>query len=128
MTATTNVSHKEVATSFLRLAASGKVREAYQRYVASDFRHHNPFFRGDAESLMNGMEENAAKNPNKTLEVKHALEDGDLVAVHSHVRMKPDDRGVALVHIFRFQNDRVVELWDLGQPVLENSPNHNGMF
>ena len=123
-----SVSRKEVALSFLRLAASGKVREAYQKHVAPGFRHHNPYFRGDAESLMIGMEENAAKNPNKVLEVQHAIEEGDFVAVHSRLRMKPGEPGVALVHIFKFQGDRIVELWDLGQPVPENSPNENGMF
>ena len=56
------------------------------------------------------------------------LEDGDLVAVHSRVRQKPGDLGAAVVHIFRFQGDRIVELWDMGQSVPENSPNENGMF
>ena len=121
-------SHKEVALSFLRIAASGKVREAYQKYVAPGFRHHNPYFRGDAESLMIGMEENAAKNPNKVLEVQRAIEEGDLVAVHSRVRMKPGEPGLAVVHVFKFQGDRIAELWDLGQLVPENSPNENGMF
>jgi len=122
------ISRKEVAQSFLRLAASGKVREAYQKHVAPGFRHHNPYFRGDAESLMKGMEENAAKNPNKVLQIQRALEEDDLVAVHSRVRQKPDDLGAAVVHIFKFQGDRIVELWDLGQPVTENSLNENGMF
>lgn len=121
-------SHKEAATSFLQLVAAGKVGEAYQCYIDPTFRHHNPFFQGDADSLRIGMEENAAKNPDKVLEVKHVLEDGDLVAVHSRVRQNPDDRGAAVVHIFRFQGDRVVELWDMGQLVPENSPNENGMF
>jgi len=119
---------KEAAVDFLRLAASANVREAYGKYAAPNFRHHNPYFKGDAESLMLGMEENAAKNPQKTLEVHHALRDGDLVAVHSHVRMNPNDRGTGLVHIFRFQGDRIAELWDLAQPVPEESPNENGMF
>ena len=122
------ISRKEVAQSFLRLAASGKVREAHQKHVAPGFRHHNPYFRGDAESLMKGMEENAAKNPNKVLQIQRAVEEDDLVAVHSRVRQKPDDLGAAVVHIFKFQGDRIVELWDLGQPVTENSLNENGMF
>lgn len=113
---------------FLRLVASGKVREAYRRYVGSEFRHHNAFFPGDAESLMAAMEENAAMNPDKVLEVQRALQDGDLVAVHSHVRQHPGDRGAAVVHIFRFQGDRIAELWDVGQAVPESSPNELGMF
>jgi len=118
---------KEIAITFLKLAASGRVREAYEK-VAPDFRHHNPYFRGDAESLSKGMAENAAKFPDKVLEVLRVLEDGDLVAVHSRVRLHPGERGIALVHIFRFRNDAIVELWDLGQPVPEDSPNEYGMF
>lgn len=110
------------------MAASGNIREAYRRHVGADFRHHNPNFRGDAASLMAAMEENAAKNPDKRLEIKRALEEGDLVAIFSRVRQKPADTGGAVVHIFRFQGDRIVELWDVGQPVPEKSPNENGMF
>lgn len=123
-----NTSRKEKAVSFLQLVASGNVREAYQKYIGSGFRHHNPYFRGDAESLMLAMEENAGKNPNKIFEVKLTLEEGDIVAVHSHVKQNQDDLGGAVVHIFRFQNDLIVELWDVGQPIPEDSPNENGMF
>ena len=128
MSRTVAVNHKEVATEFLRLAASGNVRDAYSRYIAPDFKHHNPYFPGDAHSLMTAMEENAAQNPHKVLEVQHTLEDGNLVAVHAKVMMNPVDRGAALVHIFRFEGDQIAELWDMGQPVPENSPNQYGMF
>jgi len=47
-------SNKDVAVSFLKLAASGKVREAYSKFVGDGFRHHNPFFEGSAESLRAG--------------------------------------------------------------------------
>ena len=50
-----------------------------------------------------------------------------VVAVHSHVRQKPDDLGAAVVHIFRFENGRIVELWDLGQEAPAQSPNQYGM-
>ena len=119
---------KAAAADFLRLAASAHVREAYRQYVAPNFRHHNAYFKGDAESLMLGMEENAKQNPQKSLEIVHALADGDLVAIHSHVRMNPNDRGVALVHIFRFEGDKIAELWDIAQPVPAESANQFGMF
>lgn len=50
------------------------------------------------------------------------------VAVHSRVRMNRDHPGVAVVHIFRFEDDRIAELWDIGQPAPESSPNSPGMF
>jgi predicted SnoaL-like aldol condensation-catalyzing enzyme len=123
-----NGSHKDSAIEFLKMASSGRVREAYRDYVGQGFRHHNPYFPGDAASLMEAMEENASQNPEKTFEVHQALEDGNLVAIHGKVRHKPADLGTALIHIFRFESDRIVELWDLGQEVPEESPNKNGMF
>jgi predicted SnoaL-like aldol condensation-catalyzing enzyme len=119
---------KQAAVEFLRMSASGKIRDAYARFVAPGFRHHNPFFRGDADSLMRGMEENAVDHPSKVLEVQRAVQEGDLVAVHSRVKLKPGDLGAALAHIFRFQDGKVVELWDIGQPVPQDSPNQYGMF
>lgn len=118
--------NKDSAVYFLKLTACGKVREAYAQFTSAGFRHHNPYFEGSAEALAAGMLENARQFPDKVLEVKHAVTEGDLVAVHSHVRLKPGDPGMALVHIFLFENGRIVELWDLGQPVPEKMPNSMG--
>ena len=121
-------SRKDAAVEFLTLVATGKVREAYDRHIAPGFRHHNPYFRGDAVSLMDAMEQNALQNPDKILEVQIALQDGDYVAVFSRIRQKPGDLGRAVVHIFRFVGDRIIELWDIGQVVPENTVNESGMF
>jgi len=121
-------SPKDAAVEFLTLVASGKVREAFRRHIAPEFKHHNPYFRGDAPSLMAAMEQNEAQSPNKVLEVQFALEDGDRVAVFSHVRQSPGDRVAAVVHIFRFDGGRVVELWDVGQQVPDPCVNELGMF
>jgi hypothetical protein len=51
-----------------------------------------------------------------------------IVITHSHVKQRPDDIGGAVVHIFKFANNKVVELWDLGQPIAKDSPNENGPF
>ena len=122
------VSHKAAAIDFLKLASSGQVKEAYRMYIGANFCHHNPYFQGDAATLMAAMEENAAANPNKAIDIHHALEEGDLVAIHACVKLKPGDLGIATIHLFRFEGDRMVELWDVGQPVPEKSPNENGMF
>ena len=120
--------HKEIATSFLQTVASGQIREAYEKYVSPDFRHHNAYFKGDRESLMVAMEEAEQTDPMKSLDIKSALADGDRVAVFSHVKQNSHDRGVAVVHIFRFEGEQIVELWDVGQMISEDSPNENGPF
>jgi len=128
MTNEPTTSHKATAVAFLRQAATGQAREAFRAFTGAGFRHHNPFFRGDAESLAQAMDENAAKNPGKLLEVQRALEDGDLVAVHARVRLGPDQPVVAVVHLYRFEGDVIVELWDIAQPAPKDMVNERGMF
>ena len=120
--------NKNTAVNFLKMASSCNVREAYSKFVGVSFKHHNPYFEGSAEALEAGMQENADQNPDKSFEVKHAIVEGDLVAVHGEVHHKPGDLGAAVIHIFRFENGRIVELWDVGQAVPETSPNQYGMF
>ena len=120
--------NKSAAINFLKLASSGKVREAYSKFVSEGFKHHNPYFEGTAEALEAGMQENADQNPEKSFEVKQSIAEGDLVAIHGLVHHKPGDRGAAVIHIFRFEDGRIVELWDVGQEVPEDSPNQYGMF
>lgn len=47
---------KDIATSFLIQVSSGDVRKAYKQYVHLQFRHHNAYFKGDRESLLQAME------------------------------------------------------------------------
>jgi hypothetical protein len=54
---------KDAAIDFLTRIVAGDIRGAYDRHAGAGFRHHNPYFRGDADSLRKGMEEDEAKNP-----------------------------------------------------------------
>lgn len=121
-------SRKDLAVSFLQLASSGQARQAYRKYVHPRFRHHNPYFKGDRESLLAGMEESGAKFPNKVFEAVRTLEDGDFVVVHGKVRLNPDMPEIALIHIFRFDGDLIIEEWEAAQEVPQGSPNEYGMF
>ena len=121
-------SRKDIAIDFLQLAASGRAREGYEKHAAADFRHHNAHFDASPDALIGAMDANARQFPQKKLDVKLALEDADLVALFSHVRHTADESGFGVMHIFRFEGNRIVEMWDLAQEVPAASPNANGMF
>ncbi len=121
-------SNREIAMSFFDLVESREFRKWFDKHTSQDFIHHNQYFKGDRESLILAIEEDARNNFDKQVEIKMTLEDGDLVTTYSHVKQNPDDSGFALVHIFRFVDSRIVEIWDINQAILEDSPNENGMF
>jgi len=109
--------------------ASNQIRENSYRPGGIGSRTSGGSETGDASSLRKGMEEAHQKMPNRSIEVARALEDGDLVAVHSRVtRQDPTAPEIAVVHIFRFEGDRIAELWDVGQELPKESPNKNGPF
>jgi predicted SnoaL-like aldol condensation-catalyzing enzyme len=80
------------------------------------------------KSLKKGMAEAAAKFPDTELEVQHIFEEGDLIAVHSRVRHSAHTPEIAVVHILRFEERRIAEMWDVGMEGPKESPNENGMF
>ena len=119
--------NKQSALEFLQLIIAGKIDEAYQKYADMSGKHHNTFTPAGFEALKQGMKDNDAKFPNKKLEVQHALADGNLVAVHSKLTLRPAMELIA-IHLLRFDNGKIVELWDCSQPVPKDLPNKEGVF
>jgi predicted SnoaL-like aldol condensation-catalyzing enzyme len=68
------------------------------------------------------------KFPNNRSEIKRIFADGDYVIVHVHAVRERGTRGNAIVDIFKLENGKVVEHWDVIQPIPENAANNNGMF
>ena len=67
-------------------------------------------------------------NPKLHFDFKRLIAEANLVAVHSHLKLTPDDRGSAVMDVFRLDNGKIVEHWDVAQPIPEKSANSNTMF
>ena len=124
----TSIKLKEIGKDFLNFCAAGNSREAFKLYAHKNFKHHNAFFKGDADSLMIAMEESSKENPNRIFDIKHIIMDGNLVAYHSFIKQTLSDTGLAVVHILKFSDNKIIEMWDMHQPIPENMVNENGMF
>ena len=77
------------------------------------------------------LAEHMARNPQMSHEVKRVIHgEGGMEAVHYHFRRAPDDRGAAVVDIFRIENGYLVEHWDVIQPLPDpaEAKNDSGMF
>lgn len=120
--------NKEAAQKFIKLCAQGDSKQAFKLYAGSRFKHHNPFFKGDANTLITAMDESARENPDKLFEIKRVLQDGNVVAIHSFIKQNDEDNGAAVVHIFRFEGDKIAELWDIVQAIPVEPINEHGMF
>ena len=120
---------KEVVTRFMtRFYVDKKVREAFETWVDPGYVQHNPMAATGRDAAVNFLEPFFAQHPDIHYSIARVIADGNLVAVHSHGKFGPDDRGVAVVDILRVEGCKVMEHWDVVQPVPEKSVNSNGMF
>ena len=97
-------------------------------FFAPGYVQHNPMARTGAAGLKAFLDWARAQSPHAEHRVKRVFADGDHVIAHVHVIINPGERGNAVVDIFRIDNGRIAEHWDVAQPVPAESANENGMF
>ena len=105
-----------------------RYEEAFARYVGPYYRQHNPTVPDGKQAIIDGLREWLPKVPALHYDFKHVYSDGDRVIVHSHLTMAAAGNGMAVVDIFRLEHGKVVEHWDVVQPVPDQALNDNTMF
>jgi predicted SnoaL-like aldol condensation-catalyzing enzyme len=120
---------KQIVTQFMtQLYVDKKVREAFETWVDPGYIQHNPMAETGRDAAIGFLEPFFAQHPAIHYTIARVIADGNLVAVHSHGVFSADDRGIAVVDILRVEGCKVMEHWDVVQPVPEKSVNSNGMF
>ncbi|PIE92390.1 nuclear transport factor 2 family protein [Bacillus fungorum] len=98
------------------------------KYVSEDYKQHNPFVADGRKAFMDFFKEDFVKKPNSSAEIKRVVAEGDTVALHVHSRTNSQDKGVAIVDIFRIKDGKIVEHWDVIQEIPNETANNNTMF
>lgn len=94
----------------------------------ADYIQHNPNVASGAQGLKEMLVRSRRNIPNAEHRVKRILVDGNMAMAHVHVIFRPGERGHAAVDIFRIENGKIAEHWDVTQDVPETAVNKNGMF
>lgn len=107
----------------------GDVENAFRLYGAVPYRQHNPLIEDGKEGLRKFIAFMRTNRPDAHGEIKRVFADGDYVVLHSQWHGLSDSpRGEAVVDIYRCENGKVVEHWDVIQPIPATAANNNTMF
>jgi len=120
--------NKKVVLDFYEKAINQKNFEAAAVHFGPRYTQHNPNAADGPEGLKAFLGFLREKFPASRSEVKRAFTDGDYVILHVHAVREPGTRGAAIVDIFKLEGGKIVEHWDVVQPILEKALNANGMF
>ena len=121
--------NKEMVTLFYNLAFRDlKFEEAFARYAGDTYIQHNPLIPDGKEPVVKFLNDFVKVHPMAQNEIKRVIAEGDLVVLHVLSKEHPEDRGRAIVDIFRVENGKIVEHWDVIQSIPVKAANNNTMF
>ncbi|MDQ3643908.1 MAG: nuclear transport factor 2 family protein [Actinomycetota bacterium] len=125
----TTQQNKKAVVGYLETAFNAKQpAEAVAAYVGSRYIQHNPQAPDGPEAFIAFVDGFSQQFPEARIDIKRVVAEDDLVVAHSLLTVGPTDTGTAAVDIFRLEDGRIVEHWDVLQPVPETAANDNTMF
>jgi len=120
--------NKKTVRALYEAVLNKKDFDEASKYLGSKYIQHNPNAADGPDGLKGFIGFLKDKFPNNRSEIKRIFADGDYVIVHVHAVREPGTRGNAIIDIFKLENGKVVEHWDVVQPIPEKAANDNGMF
>ena len=119
--------NKKNVAEFYDLIINKKDFESARKYMGNYYKQHNPRVADGPEGLKTHIEFLKTNFPDVRSEIKNIIAEGDYVVLHVHSRRTPE-RQLAIIEIFRLENGKIAEHWDVVQEIPETSLNPNGMF
>jgi len=120
--------NRQAVLAFYEKGLNQKDADAALKHVGDRYVQHNPNAADGPEGFRKFIAFLREKWPNSRSEIKRSFVDGDFVTLHVHAVREPGTRGIAIVDIFKLENGKIVEHWDVTQPVPETAANTNSMF
>ncbi|WP_461335491.1 nuclear transport factor 2 family protein [Bradyrhizobium embrapense] len=120
--------NRKAVLAFYEEGLNQKDADAALAYVGNRYVQHNPGAADGPEGFRKFIGFLREKFPNSHSEIKRSFVDGDYVILHVHAVREPGTRGNAIIDIFKLEDGKIVEHWDVVQPVPENPANNNTMF
>ncbi|MDN6882295.1 ester cyclase [Variovorax sp. CAN2819] len=120
--------NRQTVLAFYEKGLNQKDADAALQYVGNRYVQHNPTAADGPEGFRKFIAFLREKFPKSHSDIKRSFVDGDYVILHVNAVREPGTRGSAIVDIFKLENGKIVEHWDVVQPVPDTAANKNGMF
>ena len=104
-----------------------RVADAFALLVGDDYIQHNPNVPDGPAAAIAMLTPKFDGSPDASFEIQRMIVDGDLAMVHVKAS-RPGEPDAAVADIYRFEDGRIVEHWDVLQQVPEHAAHDHPMF
>lgn len=118
--------NKKMVVEFYQKLFGDKDVESILKYLKEDYIQHNPILPDGRDTLYKSAKIWFKNAPKDKVDFQRVVAEGDLVILH--IRSKIGNKTRAIVDIFRVEDGKIAEHWDVIQEVPEKSANNHPMF
>lgn len=120
--------NRDVVLDFYEAGVNRRDYTAAFRHLGNRYIQHNPNATDGPDGFREFFTYIETHFPKFRVEIKRVFVEGDMVAVHVRSFDGPTKNGEAGVDIFRLEGGKIVEHWDVIQPIPDTLPHSNTMF
>jgi predicted SnoaL-like aldol condensation-catalyzing enzyme len=118
--------NKKLVADFYQELFGDKNMDAIDKYIGDVYIQHNPGVTDGKEALKNAVRVWFKGAPKEKIDIEHLAADGNFVYIHT--KSKRGNAIYSVIDIFRIENGKIVEHWDVQQEVPKQSVNPHPMF
>ena len=120
--------NEKTVLEFYEAGLNRKDFDAAAKFFGSRYVQHNPTAPDGIEGFKAFLNFLREKFPDSRSEIKRSFAEGDYVILHVHSVREKGTRGRAIVDIFKLEDGKIVEHWDVIQEIPAEMAHDNGKF
>ena len=119
--------NKKLVTDFYQKIFGDHDFTHIDHYLLPTYIQHNPNVADGSEAFEKAVKVWLQNEPKTKIDIQHIAAEGDLVFLHVK-DVLPDGKLQSVIDIFRIENKKIAEHWDVHETVPEKSANAHPMF
>jgi predicted SnoaL-like aldol condensation-catalyzing enzyme len=122
--------NKKLVQDFEEVAWNQHDVEKALTYLSPNYKQHNPYFADGVTGFKDGLSGLVAANPNLTIEIKKIFAEGEYVFIQKYAVLdsKAQTGKKAIMDIYKIEDGKIAEHWDVIEDIPEEPKNTNTMF
>jgi predicted SnoaL-like aldol condensation-catalyzing enzyme len=113
---------------FYEVVINGQEYSRASEFLDKSYKQHKPEVEDGIDGVLDFVRSVYGQSPKHRAHIIRSFVEDDYVILHVHIMNGAEAENIAVMDIFRVENGKLMEHWDVAHPVPAASKNNNGVF